>query len=177
MRRLLAPVLAALALLAPAAVFAHPHMVVQQVVRMVAKDGKYTHVEIEWRFDPYSSEVEIPLIDEDKNGKFSPRETKLLESEMMPELGKYGYLSWLNTGAKDFRPPKAPQFSAPGRRRYRGEPQGTRAHGREILGDRRSHQPRLVAAFLQRSVRQHGRAAPGRQMPLHGAQSPLGLRR
>jgi len=111
-RRLLTPVLAALALLAPAPALAHPHMVVQQVVRMVAKDGKYTHVEIEWRFDPYSSEVEIPLIDEDKNGKFSPRETKLLESEMMPELGKYGYLSWLNTGAKDFRPPKAPQFSA-----------------------------------------------------------------
>ena len=31
---------------------------------------------------------------------------------MMPELGKYGYLSWINTGAKDFRPPKPPQFSA-----------------------------------------------------------------
>ena len=112
MRQLFAPILVALALLAPVAALAHPHIVVQQVVRVVAKDGKYTHVEIEWRFDPYSSEVEIPLIDEDKNGKFSPRETKLLESEMMPELGKYGYLSWLNTGAKDFRPPKAPQFSA-----------------------------------------------------------------
>ena len=44
---------------------------IQQVVRVVAKDGKYTHVEIEWRFDPFSSEIEIPLIDEDKDGKFS----------------------------------------------------------------------------------------------------------
>jgi len=51
-KRLLAPILAALALFVPAAVLAHPHIVVQQVVRMVAKDGKYTHVEIEWRFDP-----------------------------------------------------------------------------------------------------------------------------
>ncbi len=111
MRRLLAPALVALALLAPAVALAHPHIVVQQVVRMVAKDGKYTHVEIEWRFDPFSSEVEIPLIDEDKNGKVSAREAKLLADEMMPELGKDGYLSWINTGGKDFRPPKAPQFS------------------------------------------------------------------
>ena len=48
MRRLLGPILAALALLAPAAAFAHPHIVVQQVVRMIAKDGKYTPVEIEY---------------------------------------------------------------------------------------------------------------------------------
>ncbi len=52
---------------------AHPHMWIQQVVRVVAKDGKYTHVEIEWRFDPFSSEIEIPLIDENKDGKFSSR--------------------------------------------------------------------------------------------------------
>lgn len=112
MRRLLAAVLAALVLLAPAAVLAHPHIVVQQVVRMVAKDGKYTHVEIEWRFDPFSSEVEIPLIDEDRNGKVSAGEARLLADEMIPELGKYGFLSWINTGGKDFRLPKAPQFSA-----------------------------------------------------------------
>lgn len=112
MRRLFAPAIAALALLMPAVALAHPHMWVQQVVRVVAKDGKYTHVEIEWRFDPFSSEIEIPLIDEDKNGKFSAREVKLLSDEMMPELGKYGYMSWINTGGKDFRPSKAPEFVA-----------------------------------------------------------------
>jgi hypothetical protein len=98
--------------LVPTVVLAHPHIWIQEVVRMVAKDGKYTHVEIEWRFDPFSSEIEIPLIDEDKDGKFSARETKVLADEMMPELKKYGYLSWLNTGGKDFRPPKRPAFSA-----------------------------------------------------------------
>jgi len=112
MRRVVALLLAAGAILAPAAVSAHPHIWVQQQVRVVAKDGKYTHVEIEWRFDPFSSEVEIPLIDEDKDGKFSAREVKLLSDEMMPELKNYGYLSWINTGAKDFRPPKPPQFTA-----------------------------------------------------------------
>ena len=45
-------------------------------MRVVAKDGKYTHVEIEWRFDPFSSEIEIPLIDEDKDGKFSAQESQ-----------------------------------------------------------------------------------------------------
>ena len=31
-----------------------------KLVRVVAKDGKYTHVEIEWRFDPFSSEDRDP---------------------------------------------------------------------------------------------------------------------
>ena len=30
---------------------------------------------------------------------------------MMPELEKYGYMTWLNTGDKDFRPPKPPIFT------------------------------------------------------------------
>ena len=88
-------------LLAPGWAMAHPHLWIQQVVRAIAKDGKYTHVEIEWKFDPYSSEVEIPLIDEDKSGKFSPAEIKTLEKEMMPELKNVGFLTWLNVGGKD----------------------------------------------------------------------------
>lgn len=99
-------------LFAPIAAVAHPHIWVQQLVRMTVKDGKYTHVEIEWRFDPFSSEVEIPLIDENKDGKFSARETKLLADEMMPELKKLGYLSWINIGGKDIRPSTTPQFTA-----------------------------------------------------------------
>jgi hypothetical protein len=111
-RRLLALILPLVAVLLPAAAMAHPHLWVQQLVRVVAKDGKYTHVEIEWRFDPFSSEVEIPLIDEDKDGKFSAREIKLLSDDMMPELKKVGFMSWVNTGSKDFRPSKVAQFSA-----------------------------------------------------------------
>ncbi len=99
-------------LFVPTIAMAHPHIWIQQFVRMVAKDGKYTHVEIEWRFDPFSSEIEIPLIDEDHDGKISASETKLLAGEMMPEFKKVGYLSWINTGAKDLRPTKPPEFSA-----------------------------------------------------------------
>ncbi len=104
--------LAVAGLLVSVAAHAHPHIWIQEVVRVVAKDGKYTHVEIEWRFDPFSSEIEIPLIDENKDGKFSAKETKVLADEMMPELKNYGYLTWLNTGAKDFRPSQRPAFSA-----------------------------------------------------------------
>jgi ABC-type uncharacterized transport system substrate-binding protein len=112
MKAVLAIALAVAALLAPSLAQAHPHLWVQQVVRAVAKDGKYTHVEIEWRFDPFSSEIEIPLIDENKDGKFSAREIKALEGDMMPELKNYGFLTWLNVGAKDVRPAKAPAFTA-----------------------------------------------------------------
>ena len=108
-------IVAALALLGvvmPFTASAHPHMWIAQVVRVVEKGGLYSHVEIEWRFDPYSSEVEIPLIDEDKDGRFSAKETSLLAKDMMPELKKYGFMTWINTGGADFRPPKDPVFSA-----------------------------------------------------------------
>ena len=61
MKSVIALALSLVALLMPTLAVAHPHLWVQQVVRAVAKDGKYTHVEIEWRFDPFSSEIEIPL--------------------------------------------------------------------------------------------------------------------
>src|SRR5688572_32743832 len=88
MKSVIALALSLVALLTPTLAVAHPHLWVQQVVRAVAKDGKYTHVEIEWRFDPFSSEIEIPLIDENKDGKFSAREIKALEGDMMPELDR-----------------------------------------------------------------------------------------
>ncbi len=112
MRTLFALAAGLLGMLLPTLAMAHPHIWIQQVVRVVAKDGKYTHVEIEWKFDPFSSEVEIPLIDEDKNGKFSVREIKALEDDMMPELKNYGYMTWLNVGGNDVRPAKAPVFTA-----------------------------------------------------------------
>ncbi|WP_421998769.1 DUF1007 family protein [Reyranella sp.] len=112
MRRWTAPFAALAALLAPAFADAHPHIWIQQVVRVVAKDGRYTQLEIEWRFDPFASEVEIPLIDEDKDGRFSPREIKLLGDDAMPELAKDGFLTWINLGAKDVRPPKLAAFDA-----------------------------------------------------------------
>jgi ABC-type uncharacterized transport system substrate-binding protein len=107
-------------LLMPMAAEAHPHIWIQQLVRLIAKDGKYTHVEIEWRFDPFSSEIEIPPIDEDHDGKISTGEVKSLADDMLPELKKFGFMTWLNTGpntgpgpgAKDFRPSTLPQFSA-----------------------------------------------------------------
>lgn len=111
-KRLLRWPLALAAVLVPIVAQAHPHLWVQQLVRPVVKDGKYTHVEIEWRFDPFSSEIEIPLIDEDHNGKFSAHEIKLLNDDMMPELKTVGYLTWLNLGGKDLRPPKRPAFTA-----------------------------------------------------------------
>ncbi|MFI4998580.1 MAG: DUF1007 family protein [Reyranellales bacterium] len=95
----------------PLAALAHPHIWISQHVRVVAKDGKFTHVEIEWRFDPISSEDEIPPIDEDGDGKISPQEAQSLEAEMLPELQKNGFLTWLNTGAKDFHPPKRPTLA------------------------------------------------------------------
>ncbi len=105
-------VLALGSLLLPAAASAHPHIWISQAVRVVTADGKYTHVEVVWKFDPETSEDEIPAIDEDKDGKFSEAEIKLLVQDSMPELQKFGFMTWLNTGAKDFRPATRPDFAA-----------------------------------------------------------------
>lgn len=106
------PMLALLAVLLPGGAWAHPHIWIAQHVRVIAKDGQYTHVELEWRFDPYSSEVEIPAIDEDGDGKVSDKESKLLIRDVGPEMAKIGFMTWLNTGAKDFRPGKPTAFTA-----------------------------------------------------------------
>jgi ABC-type uncharacterized transport system substrate-binding protein len=106
-------VLALAAILASgSAAIAHPHVIISQAVRAIESGGAYTHVEIDWTFDPHASEDEIPAIDEDKDGRFSEEEIRLLVRDMMPELAKVGFLSWLNTGAEDFRPSAPVAFVA-----------------------------------------------------------------
>lgn len=101
-----------LAMLLPAAVSAHPHIWISQHVRVIVEDGQYRHVELEWRFDPEASESEIPPIDEDGNGRISVSETRDLADDMLPELQKVGFLTWLNSGDKDFHPPQLPTLAA-----------------------------------------------------------------
>ena len=102
-----------LALLLPgASALAHPHIIISAVTRFVEKDGQFTHVEIEWRFDPMASQVEMAAADADRDGKLSPKEVKALADIALPELKTFGYLTWLSTGEKDFRPPKVPAFNA-----------------------------------------------------------------
>jgi len=105
-------VFALVAALVPAAAAAHPHLIISQAVRAIETNGAYTHVEIEWKFDPHASEDEIPAIDENEDGEFSAEEIRLLVQDTMPEFRKFGFLTWLNAGDADFRPPKDPVFSA-----------------------------------------------------------------
>jgi hypothetical protein len=90
---------------------AHPHVLISQVVRFVESGGVFTHVEVEWRFDPMASELEIAAADDDRDGQLSSKEVKALAELALSELKELGYLTWINTGEKDFRP-KAPVFNA-----------------------------------------------------------------
>jgi Protein of unknown function (DUF1007) len=99
-------------LLMPAVAAAHPHIWISQHVRVISENGQYTAVELEWRFDPYASEDEISAIDENHDGQISMTETKALADDMLPELNKAGFLTWLNSGAADFRPPQLPTLVA-----------------------------------------------------------------
>jgi len=101
-----------IALLAPGPALAHPHIWILQQVRPIVVDGKYTQVEVDWRFDPETSESEIAAIDENHDGKFSAAEIRLLVKDTMPGFEKDGFMTFLNTGGKDFRPAKAASFAA-----------------------------------------------------------------
>jgi ABC-type uncharacterized transport system substrate-binding protein len=105
-------VLALMAAFLPATVAAHPHLIISQAVRAIETNGAYTQVEIEWKFDPHASEDEIPAIDENEDGEFSAEEIRLLVQDTMPEFRKFGFLTWLNAGGADFRPPTDPAFRA-----------------------------------------------------------------
>jgi ABC-type uncharacterized transport system substrate-binding protein len=98
--------------LVPAVASAHPHLWISQSVRVVSANGAYTGIEIDWRFDPHSSEDEIPAIDEDNDGKISDEEVALLVRDTMASLQKFGFQTWLNTGAADFQPSRADSFVA-----------------------------------------------------------------
>ena len=104
--------LAAVMLLSPAAASAHPHIWLLQQVKPIASGGNYTAVELEWRFDPASSENEIAVIDENKDGKLSPAEVQRLVTDTLQALEQASFMTWLNTGGKDFRPSKAEVFNA-----------------------------------------------------------------
>ena len=103
---------ALIVLLMPAVAAAHPHIWISQHVRVISENGRYVAFELEWHFDPMASEGEIPPIDEDGDGKFSLREIKALADDMLPELAKVGYQTWLNTGGADFHPTAAPSLNA-----------------------------------------------------------------
>lgn len=107
-----AAVLSVMAMLMPVGAQAHPHIWISQHVRVIVDGGRITHVELEWRFDPYSSEDEITAIDEDGDGKISLMEMKALADDILPELEKVGFQTWLNSGAKDFHPPQRPALIA-----------------------------------------------------------------
>lgn len=104
--------LAAVALLVPAVASAHPHIWLLQRVKPVVSGGSYTELELEWRFDPASSENEIAVIDEDKDGIFAPAEVQRLAADTLQALEQAGFMTWFNTGDKDFRLNKAERFDA-----------------------------------------------------------------
>ncbi|HEY6979857.1 DUF1007 family protein [Reyranella sp.] len=98
--------------LAPAVASAHPHIWLLQRVKPVVDEGNYTELELEWRFDPASSENEIAVIDENKDGTIAPAEVRRLTADTLQALEQAGFMTWLNTGGKDFRLNKAERFDA-----------------------------------------------------------------
>ncbi len=101
---------AALALLAPAAAQAHPHMLIDAHVVIRFEAGKIAMLQMGWKFDPISSSALVQDYDKDKSGTLSAQELAELEKEAFQDTRQYGYFTYAMTDGTPVTWPAAEQF-------------------------------------------------------------------
>jgi len=97
MRRILAGLLG-LALLAPVAAQAHPHVLVDVHTLVEFKDGKIVSLFMGWKFDPIFSASLFKDFDKNKNGKLDPAEIKDIEREAFRDTKAQGHFTYARVG-------------------------------------------------------------------------------
>lgn len=114
MTRFKAQLLAAAAMcgtaLTPVGGQAHPHVWVTGAATLKFESDKLVKVGMRWTFDTFFSQVLTGDFDKDKDGKFSPEETKAMFDQVFTSLKDYGFFTHfrvddnevLFTGAENF---------------------------------------------------------------------------
>jgi ABC-type uncharacterized transport system substrate-binding protein len=77
----------------PAGGQAHPHVWVTGAATLKFDSDKLVKVGMRWTFDTFFSQVLTGDFDKDKDGKFSPEETKAMFDQVFTSLKDYGFFT------------------------------------------------------------------------------------
>lgn len=103
-------VFAALAMLAPVAAQAHPHVLIDSHAVIQFEAGKIVALQMGWKFDPVYSSSLVQDYDKDKNGKLSAKETAAMEKEAFQDTAQYSYFTYAKVDGAAVQWPRAENF-------------------------------------------------------------------
>ncbi|MBI5164933.1 MAG: DUF1007 family protein [Magnetospirillum sp.] len=107
MRRL---VLAALVLAWPGMALAHPHILIDAHAVIEFNEGRIVGLRMAWKFDSAYSSSLVEDFDTDKDKRFSPAETKALETGAFQDSRNQGYFTVAAVDGKPVTWPAASDF-------------------------------------------------------------------
>ncbi len=105
-------ILAAILLLLPLPLTAHPHMSLENSFEFVWKGAELSGMYLQWRFDKFFSADIIRAYDRDRNGLFSAAEAKDVYANAFVYVGDYHYFTFIRVGDKRHNPKGVSDFSA-----------------------------------------------------------------
>jgi len=86
----------------PCTAGAHPHIFIENTVRIVFDGTGMTGVRARWVFDEMFSSTMIEGYDADKDGAFAPAEVEELRKGAFANLKNYNYFTYITIGKKAF---------------------------------------------------------------------------
>lgn len=91
---------------------AHPHIFMNAEANLVFNENGFEGVQNRWVFDELYSKAMLETADKNKDGKFSPEETKVLQEIILPPTQKFSYYNYLASGSKFVTPSSVGKFKA-----------------------------------------------------------------
>ena len=79
---------------------AHPHIFMSAEANLVFNENGFEGVQNRWVFDELYSKAMLETADKNKDGKFSPEETKTLREIILSPILKFSYYNYLALGSK-----------------------------------------------------------------------------
>ena len=101
-----------LMMLGTASSWAHPHVFAETYLTICFDQNGLAAIKVRWHFDEMFSAMMAEDFDQDRNGRFSPEEVKLIEKEAFSNLVNYGYFTHIWIDGRKFKIKWVKDFNA-----------------------------------------------------------------
>ncbi len=112
MKRLLVCSLLLMGVVLPGTAGAHPHIFIENSVRVMFDGAGMTGLAVRWIFDEMFSATMIEEFDGNKDGTFSTAEVEALRKGAFSNLENYHYFTYISTAAKTYEITRVENFHA-----------------------------------------------------------------